>query len=106
MNDEVESILIGQAEDIEPNNAEHFEHEEIDYAIYHLDSGFYATQGMCTCKDNALLSEGTIENEEIECFSCGKSFSIVSGDCVSNPEIQGLKVYDVATDGNDLYLNI
>ena len=23
------------------------------------------------CEDNGLLSDGTIENEEIECFSCG-----------------------------------
>ena len=66
MNEEIEPILIGGVEDIDPDSVEHFEHEEVDYAIYRLDSGFYATQGTCVCEEGALLSEGTIEKEEID----------------------------------------
>ena len=106
MNVEKDQIFIGQVDDIELDSVEEFEHEEESYAIYNLSSGFYATQGYCFCGEGAQLSEGILKNEEIKCQSCGKVFSIVSGDCVSNPETQGLRVYDVVTEGNDLYLNI
>ena len=106
MNEEIESILIGQAGDIEKNSVEYFEHEEIDYAIYHLESGFYATQGMCTCENNVLLSEGTIENEEIECFSCGEIFNITTGEPINDPDNNHLKIYEVYKEGEDLYLKL
>ena len=40
MNEEIEPIHIGEKEDIDINSVENFEHEEIDYAIFHLESGF------------------------------------------------------------------
>ena len=106
MNNENEPILIGQVDDIELGSVEHFEHEEIDYAIYHLETGYYATQGMCICEDNALLSDGTIENEEIECPSCRKTFNIISGDPISDPVSPQLRIYEVTLEKKDLFLNL
>ncbi len=106
MNKEVEPIHIGEVEDIDKGGVENFEHEEIDYAIYHLESGFFATQGHCNCEEQALLSDGTIEGEELECASCGKTFSIVSGDPISDAEVGPLKIYDVTEEDGKLYLNI
>ena len=106
MNDENEPILIGQLEDIEKDTVENFEHEDVDYAIYHLNSGFFATQGHCFCEEHAFLSEGTIEGEELECGSCDRIFSIVSGDSISDPEGDNLKVYEVIEDGGNLYLSL
>ena len=51
MNEEIEPIHIGEKEDIDINSVENFEHEEIDYAIFHLESGFFATQGHSCCED-------------------------------------------------------
>ena len=106
MIEENEPILIGEQEDIDKDCVENFEHEEIDYAIYHLESGFFATQGHCNCEEQAFLSEGSIEGEELECASCGKTFSIVSGDPISDPEAEPLKIYDVAEEDGKLYLNL
>ena len=103
---ENEPILIGNVEDIDKDCVENFEHEEIDYAIYHLESGYFATQGHCNCEEQAFLSEGTIEDEELECASCGKTFSIVSGDPISDLDADPLKIYEVNEEGGKLYLNI
>jgi len=103
---ENEPILIGNVEDIDKDCVENFEHEEIDYAIYHLESGYFATQGHCNCEDQAFLSEGTIEDEELECASCGKTFSIVSGDPISDLDADPLKIYEVNEEDSKLYLNI
>ena len=106
MNEENEPIHIGESQDIDKESVENFEHEEINYAIYHLKSGFFATQGFCNCEEQALLSEGAIEGEELECASCGKTFSIVSGDSISDLEAEPLKIYDVTEENGKLYLNL
>ena len=106
MNEEIEPIHIGEKEDIDINSVENFEHEEIDYAIFHLESGFFATQGHCSCEDEAYISEGNVEGEEVECASCGKIFSIVSGDPLNDEEADALKIYDVSEEEDSLFLNL
>ena len=106
MNDEVELIHIGEVDDIEVGSVENFEHEEKDYAIFHLESGFFATQGECNCEENAFLSEATIEKEELECAGCGHTYSIVSGDSISDPSLPPLKIYDVTEEQGSIYLNL
>ena len=106
MFEEIEPILIGELEDIDKDSVENFEHQEIDYAIYHLESGIFATQGLCNCEEQAFLSEGSIEGEELECASCGETYSIVSGDPISDLEAEPLKIYDVTEEDSKLYLNL
>ena len=106
MNKEVEPIHIGEIEDIDKGSVENFEHEEIDYAIFHLESGFFVTQGHCNCEDQAFLSEASIEGEELECASCGNTYCIVSGDSISDDELLSLKIYDVSEEDGSIYLNL
>ena len=106
MNDEIEIVYIGELDDIDVENIENFEHDEKDYAIFHLNDGFFATQGRCNCEEKAFLSEATVEGEELECASCGNVYSIVSGDSISDPELPALKIYDVSEEEGSLYLNL
>tara|TARA_Y100001970_G_C13924726_1_gene695205 strand:+ start:427 stop:747 length:321 start_codon:yes stop_codon:yes gene_type:complete len=106
MNDEIDPILVGETDDIEIGTVESFEHDDISYAIYHLEPGFFSTQGNCNCEEKAPLSEAEIEGEELECVGCGNTYSIVSGDCISDPELDGLKTYDISEEDGNLYLNI
>ena len=106
MNQEVEPIHIGEVEDIDKGSVENFEHEEIDYAIFRLESGFFATQGHCNCQDQAFISEANVEGEELECASCSNIYSIVSGDPISNDELIPLKIYDVSEEDGNIYLNL
>ena len=106
MNHEIEPIHIGEVEDVDKQSVENFEYEDIDYAIFHLDSGFFATQGHCNCQDQAYLSEGSVEGEEVECASCGDIYSIVSGEPINNEELMSLRIYDVSEEDNNIYLNL
>ena len=96
MNDEIDPILVGETDDIEVGTVESFEHDDVNYAVYHLEPGFFCTQGNCNCEEKAPLSEAEIEGEELECVGCGNTFSIVSGDCISDPELDGLKIFDIS----------
>ena len=57
MNDEIEPIFIGEVDDIDIGSVENFEHEDVNYAIYRIESGFFATEGNCRCAERSLLSE-------------------------------------------------
>ncbi len=106
MKEDTEIIHIGEVDDIDIGEVENFEHEELNYAIFHLESGFFATQGNCNCEENAFLSEATVEGEEFECASCGNTYNIVSGDPISDPELSQLKLYDVSEEDGNIYLNL
>ena len=106
MNDEIEPVTIGDTEDIDEGTVESFDYEDNSFAIFHLNSGFFATQGNCNCEERAPLSEADIEGEEMECVSCGNTYSIVSGDCISDPELNGLKIYDIYDEDGKIYLNL
>ncbi len=106
MNNEIEPIHIGEPEDVDIQSVENFEHEDINYAIFHLESGFFSTQGHCNCQDQSFLSEGSVEGEEIECASCGDIYSIVSGEPINNEELMPLKIYDVIEEDDNIYLNL
>ena len=106
MKQEVDPIYVGELEDIDIGSVENFEYEEIDYAIFHLDSGFFATQGHCNCQDQAFISEANVDGEELECASCSNIYSIVSGDSVSDEELVPLKIYDVSEEDGNIYLNL
>ena len=106
MIEEIEPILIGELKDIDKDSVENFEYEEIDYAIYRLESGIFATQGLCNCEEQDFLSEGAIEGEELECASCGRIYSIVSGDPISDLEAEPLKIYDVTEKDGNIYLDL
>ena len=93
-------------DDIEVGTVESFEHDDVNYAIYHLESGFFCTQGNCNCEEKAPLNEAEIEGEELECVGCGNMYSIVSGDCISNPELDGIKIFDISEEDGNIYLNI
>ena len=106
MKNEIEAIHIGEVEDIDLGSVENFEHEDSDYAIFHIESGFFATQGHCNCEEQAYLSESTIEDEELECASCGNIYSIVSGDPINDPELNALKIYDVSEEEGRIYIHL
>ena len=106
MNDEIEPVHIGHQEDIDVGSVENFEYEEINYAIFRLESGFFATEGNCPCAERSPLSEASIEAEELECPSCGNKFSIVSGDPITDLDQTPLRIYDVTEEDGNLYLNI
>ena len=55
MNTEIEPVHIGQEDDIEIGSVENFEHEEIDYAIFRLETGFLQLKVIALVQTRLLL---------------------------------------------------
>jgi len=76
----------------------------IPIALYHLDDGFHATHDVCT-HAYALMSDGYIEGDEIECPLHGARFDIRSGKCLAVAAAD-LSTYDVRVEDGSLMVEV
>ena len=63
-------------------------------AVYNVEGVFYATDNLCTHED-AVLSDGLIDDDLVECPLHGGTFRIATGEAVDLPCRLPLRVYPV-----------
>ena len=79
---------------------------EREIALYHLPGGEYrATDNICS-HESAQLSDGWLENGEIECPLHAARFDIRSGKALCAPAEKDLDVFAVKAEGGDLLLRL
>lgn len=76
----------------------------IPIALYRLEDGIYATHDVCT-HAYALLSEGYIEGDKIECPLHGALFDIRSGKCMAVAS-EDLSTYAVRVEDGVLMVEV
>jgi 3-phenylpropionate/trans-cinnamate dioxygenase ferredoxin subunit len=74
-------------------------------ALYRVDGEIFATHNICT-HQYALLSEGYLDGDCIECPIHQACFDIRTGKVVSGPADTPLKVYPVRIEGSDILVEI
>jgi nitrite reductase/ring-hydroxylating ferredoxin subunit len=74
-------------------------------AVYNLEGRFYATADICTHR-YALLSDGFIEGDTIECPLHQAVFHIPTGKVLSEPAYDDLKTYPVQVKDGAIYVGL
>jgi nitrite reductase/ring-hydroxylating ferredoxin subunit len=75
-------------------------------AIYHLDDGtFCATDAICS-HQYALLTDGILEGDMVECPLHAAQFNVRSGKVLCEPAERDLRTYEVRTEGTDIFVKI
>lgn len=74
-----------------------------EFALYNLDGEFYATDNLCT-HAFALLSQGWLDGEVIECPLHGGRFEVKTGKAMCPPVTENLKTYKVRVVGDDVQI--
>ena len=82
-----------------------FDHNGQTYCIYHLEDGFYATDGLCTHEDVHLV-DGLIDGEEIECPMHLGVFNIKTGKVVMDPPCEDLKTYKIKVEDEKIFIEV
>jgi nitrite reductase/ring-hydroxylating ferredoxin subunit len=72
-------------------------------AIFRVGAGAYATNNICT-HEHALLSDGFVDGEVVECPLHQARFHIPSGRVLSPPAVTCLKTSAVRLDGNSVWV--
>ncbi len=77
-----------------------------EIALYHLPSGeFCATDNVCT-HEYAQLSDGWLENGQIECALHAGRFDVRTGRALCAPVEKDLPIFEVKVEGNDLLVKL
>jgi nitrite reductase/ring-hydroxylating ferredoxin subunit len=78
---------------------------EVDVALYNIDGEIYATHNICT-HAHALLSDGWLEGDIIECPLHGGRFEAKTGKGLGAPIPCDVKTYPVRIDGNSVQVDV
>ena len=74
-------------------------------AIYNVKNNFYASDNLCTHED-ALLCEGYIDGDTVECPLHQGVFRISTGEALEPPVSVNLKVYETKVEENFIFVNL
>ncbi|SEG59814.1 non-heme iron oxygenase ferredoxin subunit [Marinobacterium lutimaris] len=74
-------------------------------ALYKYEGEVFATDNVCT-HGQALLSDGFLEDGEIECPLHQGRFCIKSGKAMCDPLTEDVRTYDTRVDGEEVLLLI
>ncbi len=79
--------------------------EDLDVALIELDGTIYALSNICP-HAYALMSDGFLEGDEIECPLHAARFDIRTGKCTEGPATEDLAVYEVYEDNGDIFVKL
>ncbi len=76
---------------------------EQSLAVSNVDGTLYAIDNRCT-HDNGPLGEGRLQRGRVICPRHGAAFDAKTGKVLSLPAVRDVRAYDVAVDGDDVYI--
>ena len=74
-------------------------------ALYEVGGQLFATDNECT-HALAMLTDGWLEDDVVECPLHGGKFSVRTGEGLCAPITCGVRTYEVRTDGTDIQLRL
>jgi nitrite reductase/ring-hydroxylating ferredoxin subunit len=74
-------------------------------ALYNIDGKVYATSNICT-HEHAYLSDGYLDGDCIECPLHGARFHVPTGEVRGGPVSNGLKLYPVKVEGEQVFIDM
>ncbi|MCK1513180.1 non-heme iron oxygenase ferredoxin subunit [Bradyrhizobium sp. 190] len=78
---------------------------ERNLAIFQVDQSYYALDNICP-HAFALMSDGFVEGEEVECPLHGAIFHIPTGRCLAPPADADLKSYPVRVEDEHIFVEV
>jgi 3-phenylpropionate/trans-cinnamate dioxygenase ferredoxin component len=92
-------------DEIEPEDVMRFDHGGRTYAIYRIDAGVFASDGLCT-HEQAHLSDGFVMDHVIECPKHNGRFDIRDGRALCAPVCENLKTYPARVEGGRIFIDV
>ena len=96
-------IRVCEAGEIDEEDLIRWDHDGRTFAIYHTETGFFATDGLCTHED-AHLEDGLVIGTVIECPLHQRTFDIATGKALTAPAYDDLRTYPVKVEDGTVYV--
>ncbi len=100
----MELIKVCQVDDVKPGEMLGIEDDKLPpVAIYNVDGEFYATSNICT-HAIALLTEGYLDGDEVECALHGGCFNVKTGEATEFPCEEPLETFEVEVNDGAVFV--
>ena len=99
--------VVARLDDLAPGTARRVEVDGRPIALVRCGDDVYAIGDICS-HANVSLSEGEVlcDDQEIECWKHGSTFSLRSGEPQALPATQPVPVYDVTVRDGDIVVTV
>lgn len=98
-------IKIAHIDDIDVDESMKVEIDGKNLALHRTESGLYVTDNICT-HQYALLSEGYLEDDCIECPLHQAMFCLKTGKALSAPATVDIQTYETKLEGDEIFVSL
>ncbi|MDQ4100317.1 MAG: non-heme iron oxygenase ferredoxin subunit [Chloroflexota bacterium] len=98
-------VTVAKVGDLEPGELMYVEVGDEPVCLINLEGELFALNDTCT-HEEASLSDGTIEGDEIECPLHGGAFNIRTGEPVAFPVVVPVETYGVRIVGDEVQVAV
>jgi nitrite reductase/ring-hydroxylating ferredoxin subunit len=98
-----EWVTVAKASEVAPGEMAAGQAGKDDIAIYNLNGEYYATHAVCT-HAFALLTDGFLDGEVVECPLHAGCFEIKTGKGLGPPIGRDIKTYQTRVEGDDVQI--
>jgi nitrite reductase/ring-hydroxylating ferredoxin subunit len=98
-----ETAFVKMAElgELSPGDLKMVEVGDDQILLANVAGSIYACDNVCT-HAFAPLSEGGLDEEQVECPLHGAGFNVTTGEVIGPPAVENLRVFQVRIDGQDV----
>ena len=98
-------IDVERAEALKPGEPVLVELDDTTIAVFNIDGAYYAIQDVCT-HDGEELTGGPIEGDQIICPRHGARFCLRTGEALSPPAYEPLRIFEARTVGGRVEVRV
>lgn len=103
--DQLEWHVVAGVDDIDEEDVMRFDHGGGTYAVYRIDDGFFATDGMCT-HEAAHMADGFVIGDIIECPMHQGRFHIPTGKAKGAPVSVDIRTHPVKVEDGKVLIGL
>lgn len=100
---ESDFVKVAQVSDLSPGEMMVVEVNRERVLLANVEGNVYACEDICS-HAYASLGEGDLSGEEVECPLHGSAFNVITGEAITPPANESVRVFELRIDGQDILL--
>lgn len=94
-------VKVAEVGELPPGEMKMVEVGDAQILLANVGGNIYACDNVCT-HAGAPLSEGELDEDQVECPLHGSVFNVVTGEIISPPAVENLRLFQVTIEGQDI----
>ena len=94
-------VKVAEVGEISPGEMKVVEVGEAQILLVNVEGNIHACDDICS-HAYASLSEGDLNGDEVECPLHGSAFNVITGEALTPPADDSIRVFEVRIDGQDV----